>query len=315
MTINEASTDKPKKSLLGNLFGGQKTLWVAAIGAALTTAFVVLVILGTATARTTYYVLNKDVPARTQITPEMLTAVETTIAGAPTVALTPRYVTDNAVFSKVPMQTGDVLSTSTVAPLERIDSDLPAGFVVTSFQVTPENAVAGKVRKGDYIDMIAVNGDDAGATAKVVLHHVLVLDVTVASDTIADAANDGQVGAELNPGPESEAVRGGIPAVYTVAVSPLDATKIALVREMNLLVTLSANTTNGSVDAQTQLGNVFDSEKVSDSGAGTEKASESAKVANGDGATAPTAPGTPTPAATGTPTGTATGTGTASFSK
>lgn len=305
MSINEASTEKPKKSLLGNLLGGAKTFWAGAIVAALTTAFIVLAILGTATARTTYYVLNKDVPARTQITPEMLTAVETTIAGAPTVALTPRYVAENAVFSKVPMQTGDVLSTSTVAPLERIDSDLPAGFVVTSFQVTPENAVAGKVRKGDYIDMIAINGDDVGATAKVVLHHVLVLDVTVAPDTIADAATSGQAGADINPGPESEAVRGGIPAVYTVAVSPVDATKIALVREKNLLVTLSANDTTGSVDAQTQLGNIFDSEKVGDSGAGTEKASESAKVANGDAASAPT---TPAPAASGTPTTPATGT-------
>lgn len=281
MSLTDSPTEKPKKSLLGNLLGGAKTIWAAAIIAALVTAAIVLTILGSATQRTTYYALARDVPARTQITPEMLKPVESTVDGAPQVALTPRYVMENAVFSKIALRAGDVPSLSTVGPLTRIDASLPEGFVVTSFQVAPENAVAGKVRKGDYIDLIATQGDDTAAVAKVVLHHVLVLDVAVSPETIADAATSGAEGEDLNPGPESEAVRGGIPMLYTVGVTSQDATKIALVREKNLLVTLSANKPNTGLAAQTGMDEVFTDETVGDSGAGTEKASQDAKTEDG----------------------------------
>lgn len=265
---------KPKKSL----FGGASAIWFAAIACALVAAFVVVGILGKATARTTYWTLGVDVPARAQITPDMLREVTSTIDGAPKVALTPAYVRDNAVFAKVPMQVGDVLSTSTVGPLERIDTGLPKNFVATSFSVTPENAVAGKVRKGDYVDLIAVTGDEASnASAKVVLHHVLVLDVTVSPQTISEAANAGQEGADLNPGPESNAVRGGIPSLYTVAVTSVDAAKIALVRDKKLMLNLSANDASTALNATANLADMFSEDAVSNSGAGTEEAAKAAK--------------------------------------
>lgn len=274
------STDTAKKKK--SLFSGANAIWIAAIGCALVTALIMLSILGKATARTTYYTLGVNVPARTQITPEMLKPVTSTVDGAPAVALTPAHVRSKPVFAKVPLQVGDIISTSTVGPLERIDSGLPKNFVATSFSVTPENAVAGKVRKGDYIDLIAVVGDEAtAAAAKVVLHHVLVLDVTVSPQTISDAANSGQEGDDLNPGPESNAVRGGIPSLYTVAVSSVDATKIALVRDKKLLISLSANDAGSDLDASSTLGDVFTGGAVSNSGAGTEAAANKAKAENG----------------------------------
>lgn len=299
MSLAENPAEKPKKSLFSGLLGGSKTIWVAAICAALLAAFIALTILGAATARESYLVLIQNVPARTQITRDMLDWKETVKDGIPPNAISEREILDGEVFALVPLRVGDVPSASTVGPLARIDSDLPANFVVASFQVTPENAVAGKVRKGDYIDMIATSGDDLGAVAKVVMHHVLVLDVTVAPDTIADAATSGAEGADIDPGPESAAVRGGIPSVYTVAVSPADATRLALVRDKNIMVTLSANTTTGSVEAQTQMGNVFGPEAVGDSGAGTEKAAAQAKAEEG---AAPAAPAeTPAPTVSESP--------------
>lgn len=312
MSLADTPAEAPKKkSLLGRALGGAKTVWAAAIVSALVVAALVLNLLGTALARESYWVLGTNVAARTQITPDMLVEISTTKGGKPVNAIDLAEVNDNEYFALAPLRAGDVLSPSNVGPLTRIDSDLPDNFVVASFQVAPENAVAGKVRKGDYIDLIATNGDDAGATAKVVLHHVLVLDVTVAPETIADAATSGAEGSDINPGPESAAVRGGIPSLYTVGVTPADATRLALVRDKNIMVTLSANNTTGKVDAQTQLGNVFGAEPVGDSGAGTEKAAAKAKTEDGQAASADT--GTektekaPTGTETGEPTGTETG--------
>lgn len=270
MTVQaEESKHSKKGGLLSGLLGGGKTIWAIAIVSALVTVFAALNILGNAAATQTYYVLGREIPARTQITPDMLVAKEAKVGEAPPTAFDVVYVRDNAVFSQYPLNTGDVISASNAGPLERINADLPDNFVAASFSIPPENAVAGKVRKGDFIDLIASTGEgDAGDTARVVLQHVLVLDVTVSPDSIAQEANDGQEGADLERGPESEAVRTGIPQVYTVGVSPEDATKLALVRPLNLFVVLSANLPDLAMNVQSQLGNVLQG-NVGDSSAGT----------------------------------------------
>jgi hypothetical protein len=70
--------------------------------------------------------------------------------------------------------------------------------------------------------------------------------------------------------------------LYTVALRPQDATTLALVRESNLLVVLSANDSAAEVSVQSDRLTVFGPEPATDSGAGTEQARETA------GAAAPT---------------------------
>jgi Flp pilus assembly protein CpaB len=291
----DTSTARKTKKKGGASKTGRGVFGIA-IASALLGGGGVLGIVGSAAQTTTYYVLGQDVPSRTQITPEMLVPVEASLGGQPRNALDITAIQQANVqggegaFSLVPLHAGDVLSPSTVGPLERINADLPAGFVAASFALTPENAVAGKVRQGDYIDVIAVDDSNAaGTTSKVVLHHVLVLDVTSDPQTITQSATSGQEGAELEVGPESSAVRGGIPSLYVVGVSPQDAVRLALVRDKNLLITLSANDSTGGLDAQTQIGSLFTGGEVPDSGAGTEAATAGAsEAAPADATSTPT---------------------------
>lgn len=238
-----AAEKTPKRKsggLLSGLFSGEKRLWVVSSVMALIAAGSILSILGSAAASTTYYVLNRDIPARTMITTSMLTPLQAKVGEEPPNAYDLVFVRDNEVFSKVPLGEGDIVGPSTVGPLERINRDLPPTFVAASLAVSPENAVAGKIRAGDFVDILAVTEQSSTIEANVALHHVLVLDVTVAPDSIAVNANDGQEGDDLGvPGPESEAVRGGIPSVYTFGLSPEDATTLAVLGTGNYAVSLA----------------------------------------------------------------------------
>lgn len=277
--MSATNTRAAKKSGLFGFLGEGKAIWILALLVACVAAVGALSILGSAAATTTYYVLSRAVPSRTQITPDMLTAVTTKAGGQPPNALDLAYIESHQVFSEIPLNVGDVVTPSTVGSLTPINQNLPGNFVVASFQVPPEDAVAGLIRNGDYIDIIAtVNDPSSGQKiAKVVLHHVLVLSVSVSPSNIASAANSGTAGTNLNPGPESEAVHSGIPELYTVGLTPDDATKLALVQGDSLLVVLSGNSTGTQpLNAETGANNLLNG-AAGDSGAGTEKATQSAQ--------------------------------------
>ena len=267
--VNEA----PKKK---GLLAGAKSLLVLSLVIAAMAAFGALQIIGSAADQVPYYVLSSDVPARTQITPDLLVEVQTSQGGQPRTAYDLAWVQTNAddAFTRIPLQAGDTLTPSNTGPLRRITAGLPPNFVAASFKVDPADAVAGKVRRGDYIE-IAATSDGAsaaeGSLSKIVMHHVLVLDVTVDPTSIAEAANEGQEGQNIDPGPESAAVRDGIPQLYTVAVTPKDFTRLTLLKGAKLSVALSANEPGATSDASTSSTEVFNGDPVTDSGKGTEK--------------------------------------------
>lgn len=261
MSNSEQAAKKP------GILSKTKSVWFVAVGLALAAVFGALTILGDAAATTTYYVLARDIPARTMVTPAMLTPVTTSEGGQPRNAYDLVYIRQNEVWSKVPLSAGDVVSRSNVGPLDRISEELPSNFVVASFSVPADDAVGGKVRRGDHVDVIAIGERGSGRVSKVVLQHVLVLDVTVDPSSITSAAQDDQAGPQ-QPGPESEAARSGIPQVYTIGVSPEDATKLALVRDMELFVTLSSRDTDPVLLATTNESALFDDTGVADSSLG-----------------------------------------------
>lgn len=236
----EANQERQGGSLKGA--GKVRTVFLVAGLFGVLAAVGVMLLLGRAADRTTYWVLNQDVPARSQLLPSMLEEVTVNVGGEPVNALTPEDLSGGKLFAQVPLAAGDVISGAVAGELTRIGDEAPEGFSPVSFAVSPENAVAGKVRRGDFIDIIAVRDSDLGREAHYVLTGVQVLDVTVAPSTIAEGAND-DVAPESLPGPESNLVRGGIPSLYTVALSPEDIVKLSVAMQDQLMIALT-NTPN-----------------------------------------------------------------------
>lgn len=190
-----------------------------------------------------YYVLTQDVPARTQITTDMLQEVVAPTGSVPPNALVLEYIAANDLFAAYPLYAGEVVSASAVAEQTPILADVPAGYVAASFSVPAENAVAGKVVRNDKIDIIASQGENM--QTKVILRGVRVLDTASSLESVSD---DGEAADA-----EGDSVRTGIPTTYTVALTPIDAVKLAAVRSFTLTVVLTDPSKEVDAEASVQL--------------------------------------------------------------
>lgn len=237
-----------------NFLKGRWTLWIIAMVFAGLAAGGSLLVLGGATETRTYWVLNEDVPAGVEITSDMLFEKEASVEGAPGQAMTAEEFTSSTWYSKIPLARGTVLQDSVLTDNRDFNDDLPAGYVVTSILVDPEDAAGGRISKGNFVDIAAVSGNDLGTSiAKVVLQRVLVLDVTVSPNDIADVANSqGQDLSEVG----SAALYAGTPSMYILAVSPIDFAKLALIKDSNLYLALSADQTS-PIDATVKGSDLF----------------------------------------------------------
>lgn len=276
-----ATLSKGKSSSGTSSIKGGKVLWTAAIVMAILVAGSMFALLSSVASTSTYYVLNQNVPARTQITPSMMTAVVTSDGGQPRNAATLADVQTGKVFSKYALNTGDVVSMSNSGPLTAINVGVPDTYVITSFSVEAKNAVAGRVKRGDYIDVIAVttstNGDER---SKYILRNVLVLDVnsdlaqvgaTTASTATANSAAGTSTGATAS---DSAAARGGVPSLYTVGLPPVDAARLALAVNDTLFIVLSpVQDSKGGVtpaDISVNQSDLFGDSAVGNAGLGTD---------------------------------------------
>lgn len=237
LSLGSSSGKKSQKTRTTR--GGSKVFLAAAIAFAVVAAAMVFIVLGQVTSTVTYYVLNQDVPARTQVTEDMLTPVTTSQGGQPRNALDISHLSPDPVFARYHLSAGDILTPSNVGLYSPIQEGIPADYTVASFSVPAENAVAGKVSRGDYIDIIATNNLSETGEAQYVLRHVLVV------DTAADLAAEAQ-SANTVDGSEDGAVRSGVPTLYTVALPEADAAKLALLQGLPLLVTLTPIDYDGS---------------------------------------------------------------------
>lgn len=296
------SKSGPKKS--GKTFSGNKTWFVFAIVAAVAAAGIVFAILSNIVATTTYYVLNKDVPSRSQIVPDMLSPVVASKGSEPRNALSLEDVTFNAVYAKFALNTGDILTVSNTGDLIPLQQGIPDDYVVASFVVDANNAVAGKLATGNYIDIISTSSASDNAIAKYSLRHVLVMDVSSDPGSIGENQS-GTVDADGNvTASNSDQLRQGVPTLYTVALPQGDAATLALIRDSNLLVVLSPKESDKKfVDANITKteGQIYSDTPVTDSGKGTDnsfgqaKKEEAAKPTT-DPTTAPSATPTDQPA-------------------
>lgn len=121
-----------------------------------------------------YYVLNKDLPAKTQVLPNMLQEITTAEGSAPQNAINLAQVSQGTIYTKYPLRAGDILSASNTGIEIDTSSGIPEDWVVASFNISADDAVAGNIQKGDYFDIIGVNREEG---AKYLFHNVLALEV------------------------------------------------------------------------------------------------------------------------------------------
>lgn len=120
-----------------------------------------------------YYVLNENIKAKQEITPEMLVVRETASGTGPVNALTMEEIQRGGIYSRYPMYAGDVISYSNSGELSGQSLGIPDDWSVTSFSINSTDAVGGTLGKGDYIDIIGIN--ESGS--QYIFNNLLVLEV------------------------------------------------------------------------------------------------------------------------------------------
>lgn len=269
----KASGNKSQKRASGSSskFSGNKTWFAFAIVAALGAAGLIFMILSQVLATTTYYVLNTAVPSRSQILPSMLTEVQASKGTEPQNSIGLEEVSYEPVFAKVDLNPGDILSASNTGDIIPLHQGIPENFVVASFVADPNSAVGGKLAAGNYVDIYATMDGGESAVTKAVLRHVLITDAQTSAEEYAPSED-----AEVVEGEQvaaQDALRTGIPVLYTVAVSPEDAAVLANIRNDNLFVTLSSLESDTSFTDKSIMADkneIFADEPVGDSGKGTD---------------------------------------------
>jgi hypothetical protein len=273
-----AKAKKPSK-----LFSGNKTWFVFAIISAVAAAAIIFGVLSQVVATTTYYVLGQNVAAKDRITPDMLKPVTTSQGGQPGNALDIGEVSAKATYAKYALKAGDIVTQSNTGTFQSLSQGIPQDFVVASFSADAKNAVAGKLETGNYIDLIAVNGSNSQPVAKYILRHVLLMDVSSDPSTIGSSsttssststtANGANSATPAQPKSAQDQLRTGIPSLYTVALPPADAAKLALIKDTPIMVVLSPAASDKSFsdqNIQTTQGDLFSDSAVGNSGKGTD---------------------------------------------
>lgn len=182
-----------------------KLLWIVIVLLALLVAGGTFAILNNITKQDTYYVLNTNLPSRTQITPQDLSPVSTSQNSAPQNAIGLSEVQQGTVYTKYPLQAGDVISASNAGSLDTINEGIPDNWVVTSFEPADNDPIVENLQRGDYFDIMATNmkkedqrpaGDNSGNLGQIkvgqyVFRNVMVLDnpATTTANNNSDSAN------------------------------------------------------------------------------------------------------------------------------
>jgi len=295
------STSTKKKSI----FDGRKMWFLFGAIASVVVAVLTFTLMSVVTATENYYVLNSDIPARTQITMDLLTEVTVSKGSTPPNAIGIGELTEET-YSLYALDIGDILSSSNAGDLTSLSEGLPSNFVIASFIASPSVAAGGNVQRGDYIDIMTVINDPTltgseGYGASYALQHVLVIDATIDLDSY-DAAADTATTTEEGATADTDAIaqRSGIPTMFTVGLSQEDATRLAVATQYDMFVVLSsADATSGNVNLTpgSTTSDEMWGDTAPDGGIDTDnKFGQGGEVVRPDGETEdPSTPSTPAP--------------------
>lgn len=267
-------TSSPKKKAV---FDSRKMWFIFAIIAGVIGAAAIFFLLMTITATSTYYVLNRAVPARTLVTEDMLTPVTTSEGGEPRTALDLGEVLNQEVYTRYALEAGDILTASNAGELSPLTEGLPGTFVVASFKATPSVAAGGKIQRGDYIDLSVLSDESGSMQSHLFLQRVLVIDATVDLDSSSSSDTASEEGTttteEGTSAADNSAYRTGVPVMFTVGLSQQDAQRLAVATNFDLYVTLtSADSVESgapAADLGASLGDILTG-STGDAGAGTD---------------------------------------------
>ena len=176
-----------------------KLLWIVIVLLALLVAGGTFAILNNITKQDTYYVLNTNLPSRTQITPQDLSPVSTSQNSAPQNAIGLSEVQQGTVYTKYPLQAGDVISASNAGSLDTINEGIPDNWVVTSFEPADNDPIVENLQRGDYFDIMATNmkkedqrpaGDNSSNLGQIKVGQYVFRNVMVLDNPATTTAND-----------------------------------------------------------------------------------------------------------------------------
>lgn len=136
-----------------------------------------------------YYVLNANVKAKQQITPEMVVPRDTAEGTGPVHALSMEEIQRGGVYSKYPLFAGDVVAKSNAGSLSGTPLGIPDDWAVTSFTINSTDAVGGTLGKGDYVDLLGIGDKSVGS--KYIFNNLLILEVKFLNEEY-DGTLDGQ---------------------------------------------------------------------------------------------------------------------------
>ena len=325
------TTNTSKKSI----FDGRNLWFIFAAGCAVVAALIAFAILSAATAKDSYYVLNTDVTARTEISISMLTQIQTSAGSVPPSALSISDINSTRTFSLYSLKRGDILTKSNTGDLLSLSAGLPSNFVIGSFVAAPSMAAGGNIQRGDYVDIMAIVNDNtvtgsSGAAASYILQRVLVIDATVNLDSYSSNSsasstttgngtstnNSNSGNAPVSSNTKNSAIRAGVPTLFTVGLSPQDATVLAVASKFELYVVLSSADSVNKGIVPTNLspasgGSIWGNPR--NAGKGTDNTfGQGGSVVVGPNDNSTNAPSTPTPKAPSSPSPTPGTTGTPS---
>lgn len=214
-TTKKAKTLKPKSNVTMSIAIG--VIIIVLLGA-------IYFGLSKVLATESYYVLNADVPAKTQITERMLKEITTAKGTSPQNAINLAQVQQGSVYSKYPLKSGDVISASNTGLNLDSSTGIPDDWSITSFNISTDDAVGGNIAKGDYFDVIGVTAEGG---AKYLFKNVLALEANYnqGENTVTEDGKIVQLGETVQyiVGMPSDKV-----AIFQHALSKYEKIKLAL---------------------------------------------------------------------------------------
>lgn len=211
------------------------------------------------------YVLTNEVAANQMLTSSDLKAATVEAELAPPNALTKEELQAARWFAAISLPAGTVVQDGIVQTALRTLEELPEGLEPASFSVDPENAVAGRVQAGSYVNLFAV----IDGTSTLVQSKLYILNAQ--PDVNSVARGGGSIEESEKPGPDNPSIYGGIPSLYTAAVTPEQAATIALLQDSGAtfymtLTTMDAPDPGNVVVTEADL---FGAASIDDSNAST----------------------------------------------
>lgn len=175
-------TKKVKKAKFNGESSSRKNLVLVAgaITAVIALSAVIFLTLSSLFSTESYYVLNENVRAKQEITPQMVVSRETAAGTAPVNAIDMEIIQRGGVYSRYPLYAGDVVSFSNAGSLSGQSLGIPDDWAVTSFTINSTDAVGGILGKGDYIDIMGINEDGA----QYIFNNLLILETKFVNEEI-----------------------------------------------------------------------------------------------------------------------------------